>query len=477
MLYEATKRAKQVGVPCTISIEDIDAVWPQDGVCPILNMPMAISDGPNKDLSPSLDRIVPDIGYVRGNIAVISKLANAMKQRETNPAVFRRLAEWLEKQLQTNEIDKHGRKVRLAMANWLTKLQKMEGVVLGDYDPNKFVLRSPSPSFNFIFGNGHGLPQGFTMVLGGIPKAGKSVILNSMIGQLHKDDPDAIAIKFDTEFRESGQLTEEQANLWGIDRKRYVCYQANAATTVFDRIEQEIAALCQEGMPLKLIAIDSINALMGLRSQNAEGLEQQINQFGDLARALPEAFKRIVSMQRKYRIGLILTCHVRAELDPLEQKRGNKTRLALPFGAAHFAEYFVSVEPNRNKDAKTDLSGKEFRDESLGDIADNAEQTGHKIRAKMMNASMGPKGRVAEFTLDYHKGIVNTHEEVFLLGKNRGIITMPNQLSYEFGGKKWVGKQGMLDALANDRVLYDAVLAEVYRRDTNHNEADDAQAA
>lgn len=361
---------------------------------------------------------------------------------------------------------------------WLTALQKMEGAVLGNYNPNDHVLRSPSPSFNFMFGNGHGLAQGFTMVLGGVPKGGKSVICNSMIGQLHKDDPEAIAIKFDTEYRESGQLTDEQANLWGIDRERYICYQTNAATEVFDRIEKEIAALCQEGMPLKMIIIDSINALMGVRSQNSDGLEAQINQFGDLARALPEAFKRIVPMQRKYRIGLILTCHVRAEMDAKEQMRtGSKTRLALPFGAAHFAETFISVEPNRNKDAKADLSGKEFRDESLGDIADNAEQTGHKIRAKVKDASMGPKGRVAEFTLDYHKGIINTHEEVFLLGKNRGVLKQPNQLSYEFGGQKWVGKQAMLDALAKDKALYDAVLAEVYRRDTNNNEPEDLPAA
>jgi len=361
---------------------------------------------------------------------------------------------------------------------WLTALQKMEGAVLGDYNPNDHVLRSPSPSFNFMFGNGHGLPQGFTMVLGGVPKGGKSVICNAMIGQLHKDDPDGFVIKFDTEYRESGQLTSEQAGLWGIDRERYLCYQTNSAAVVFDRIEKEIAALCQEGMPLKMIIIDSINAMQGIRGQNSDGLEAQVNQFGDLARALPEAFKRIVPMQRKYRIGLILTCHVRAEMDAQEQRRtGSKTRLALPFGAAHFAESFISVEPNRNKDAKTDLSGNEFRNESLGDIADNSEQTGHKIRAKMVNASMGPKGRVAEFTLDYHKGIINTHEEVFLLGKNRGVITMPNQLSYEFGGQKWVGKQAMLDALAKDRVLYDAVLAEVYRRDTNHNEAEEVPAA
>jgi hypothetical protein len=171
---------------------------------------------------------------------------------------------------------------------------------------------------------------------------------------------------------------------------------------------------------------------------------------------------------------VILTCQIRAEMDLLEQKRGNKVKMALPFGVQHYAEYFMFVEPNRNKEGRTDLDGKEFRDEEMGDIQANGEQTGHKIRVKMKDSSLGPKGRVGEFTLDYNRGIINTHEEVFLLGVNRKVIEKPNALSYVFGEKKWTGKPAILSALKADPALAQEVLDEVYRRDVPGNYEDDA---
>jgi hypothetical protein len=360
------------------------------------------------------------------------------------------------------------------MANWLSKLQKLEGAVVGNYNPHSNVIRTPSPSVNFTFGNGHGLPFGFTMALGGPPKGGKTVLCNAAIGQLHRDNPEAYAIKFDTEFREQGQLTEAQTALWGIDKERYQAFSVNTPAGVFDAIEQNVAALCQDGMPLKLVVIDSITGIQGRRSMNADTIDTQ--QIGDLALTLQEGFKRILPVQRKYRFAIILTCHIRAEMDLLEQKRGNKVKMALPFGVQHYAEYFMFVEPNRNKEGRTDLAGKEFRDETKGDIADNAEQTGHKIRVKMKDSSCGPKGRGGEFTLDYHRGIINIHEEAFLLGKNRGVLEMPNQASYMFAGQKWVGKDSMLNALAESPDLQKQVLDEVFRRDSNENEPEVAAA-
>jgi hypothetical protein len=44
----------------------------------------------------TLDRIIPDLGYIRGNIAVISHRANTMKQTCTNPVVFMKLADYIE---------------------------------------------------------------------------------------------------------------------------------------------------------------------------------------------------------------------------------------------------------------------------------------------------------------------------------------------------------------------------------------------
>src|SRR6185312_2170876 len=104
--------------------------------------------------------------------------------------------------------------------DWMAHFSKHESAVNKRIDPHSKVIRTPSPSINYAFGKGHGLPQAYSMVVGGFPKGGKSVFSYAMIGQLHKDDPEAVALKWDTEYREEGQLPED-VNMYGIDMDRY----------------------------------------------------------------------------------------------------------------------------------------------------------------------------------------------------------------------------------------------------------------
>ncbi len=131
----------------------------------------------------------------------------------------------------------------MAKKNWLSTLSNLEGAVIDDYDPHKHVIRSPSPSVNFCFGKGHGIGAGLALALGGPPKGGKTLLTNAFAGQLHKDDPEGLVIKFNTEFRERGQSTpQERQRIWGIDPDRYLVYEVNSPMMIFDRIEKEIAA-------------------------------------------------------------------------------------------------------------------------------------------------------------------------------------------------------------------------------------------
>lgn len=72
MFYDARKRAQRRGLPFDIEPDDI--VIPE--ACPVLGIAL---DGSSRDSTPSLDRVVPAKGYVRGNIAVISFRANRIK--------------------------------------------------------------------------------------------------------------------------------------------------------------------------------------------------------------------------------------------------------------------------------------------------------------------------------------------------------------------------------------------------------------
>lgn len=351
--------------------------------------------------------------------------------------------------------------------DWMKALNKLEGAVNKDINVFATGIRTPSPSVNFTLGNSHLLPFGYTLIMYGPPAGGKSILCNAIIGQLHKDDDQAIAIKFNTELRETGQTTKTQRDIWGVDDNRYIAYDVNNPEFIFDRVEKDIAAMCQEGAPIKLIVIDSINAILGRRSMNAESV--MVQQIGDEAKTLQDGFKRILAVQRKYGIAVILTSHIRAEFDQAEKMRGNNVRMGASFGVQHYGEYFMFVEQNRTAKGKTDLLGAKFTNDDLGDMrgedAKDGEVTGHKIRCTMKKSSMGPKLRVGEFTLDYNTGIINEHEEVFMLGVNRNVISKPNNLSYEFGDKKWAGKPAMLEALKGDCDLRNAIITEIKKRD------------
>jgi hypothetical protein len=223
-------------------------------------------------------------------------------------------------------------------------------------------------------------------------------------------------------------------------------------------------------MKLKLVIIDSVTQIQGRRGMNADTIMTQ--QIGDNALTIQEGLKRILPVQRKLGFALVLTAHVRAQMDIAEQMRGNKVRAAISFGTQHHCEYSLFVEPNRSKEGREDLLGHKFVNESVEDLSGKGEKQGHKIRVKMVDSSIGPKERTGEFTLDYYKGVVSTHEEVFRLGVGWNIIEKPNNLTYRFDGKDWRGKPAMLEALKNDPAMCEKVLTELRRRDIAHEIGD-----
>ena len=75
ILRNAKQRAKQANVPFSLTIADIRI--PE--FCPLLNVRMERCT----QYSPSIDRIIPSLGYVKENIVIVSKKANTMKSNAT----------------------------------------------------------------------------------------------------------------------------------------------------------------------------------------------------------------------------------------------------------------------------------------------------------------------------------------------------------------------------------------------------------
>ena len=100
MYSHAKRRAKDKDLPFNLIKQDIADVWPKDDYCPALRIPLRIRIG-NKTLtyttdnSPNLDRIIPRLGYVKGNIAVVSKLANSIMS-SARPSEVIKVGKWFD---------------------------------------------------------------------------------------------------------------------------------------------------------------------------------------------------------------------------------------------------------------------------------------------------------------------------------------------------------------------------------------------
>lgn len=87
----ARNRAKQSGLPFNITSKDISI----PDFCPVLGIPLVKGDGVLHDSSPTLDRLNPELGYVKGNVVVISYKANRIKNNG-DLKDLKAVAEWME---------------------------------------------------------------------------------------------------------------------------------------------------------------------------------------------------------------------------------------------------------------------------------------------------------------------------------------------------------------------------------------------
>jgi hypothetical protein len=94
LLCAARRRAKTKGIPFTLTADDFEI--PE--FCPILGIKLVagIKRGAGPD-SASLDRIDLALGYVAGNIQIISMRANRMKSDATADELHR-FADWVNKE-------------------------------------------------------------------------------------------------------------------------------------------------------------------------------------------------------------------------------------------------------------------------------------------------------------------------------------------------------------------------------------------
>lgn len=79
MMMNTKSRSRQRGIDFNLEYEDITI----PNLCPILKIPFELGTKTSYSFSPTIDRIDPNKGYIKGNIKVISMMANKMKNNAT----------------------------------------------------------------------------------------------------------------------------------------------------------------------------------------------------------------------------------------------------------------------------------------------------------------------------------------------------------------------------------------------------------
>jgi len=93
LLSAARNRARKKGIPFDITVKDINIPTH----CPILGIQLTRKLGTHGGTfsSASLDKINPELGYIKGNVQVISLLANNMKSN-ANVEQLKIFAKWIQ---------------------------------------------------------------------------------------------------------------------------------------------------------------------------------------------------------------------------------------------------------------------------------------------------------------------------------------------------------------------------------------------
>lgn len=112
-------RCKRDGIIFDISPDDL--YIPK--VCPVFGKPLSKKIPPGSKTLPSVDRIVPENGYTKGNIAVISRQANTMKNKASRLELFA-FSGWVFKNFAKNYLTPGSEKARLI--HTLLQEQKIE---------------------------------------------------------------------------------------------------------------------------------------------------------------------------------------------------------------------------------------------------------------------------------------------------------------------------------------------------------------
>lgn len=91
----AKSRSQFLKVPFDLTPEYLESIW--TGVCPVLDVPISFTESDRSDeFTAELDRFIPELGYVKGNVNFLSRKINRLKNSATSKEL-EQLIHWMKK--------------------------------------------------------------------------------------------------------------------------------------------------------------------------------------------------------------------------------------------------------------------------------------------------------------------------------------------------------------------------------------------
>lgn len=322
------------------------------------------------------------------------------------------------------------------MSKWISKLTKNLGQSAMDMRaPTDSVVALPSPSMNYVVGNG-GITRGKAVVLFGPESGGKSLLMQLILKQLLIDTAkeEGLCILFDAEYSFNKDWWLKLCGNDASIANRLIVRQSNDPVQIFDYIAGEMNEMVQDGAPIVGLAIDSVKSILYPKDRKSKTTD--ITMGGGGASYLGPALKLILPVIRENDITSIFVQQVYEQLD---QYKAMSNPYVIPDGRAlkHAADYMLEI---------TRIDTKAGRIEEGKNIYGGAQQVGHKVRVRGKKNRVGAPFRAGEFSLSYTGGIINIHDELFDLCKALGVIKKPTTVTYQFAEYETIrGEQAMRD--------------------------------
>lgn len=297
-------------------------------------------------------------------------------------------------------------------------------------------IKTGSPKLDEAIGIG-GIPMGRITQLAGQESSGKTMLALSCIREYLNQNPENTALFIDAEYTYDPAWAEKQ----GVDTSRVMVIKTNDAKAIFEgligtvkvnkttkKVSKNMKGILDhviEGTDprfknLGIIVLDSIAVLNTPLELAAEVGKANM---APIPRFMSTELKKLTPIVAQANVAFIGINQVRVNLG---QMYGDPS--TSPGGKAlkHACSLMLNMAPVFS-------SGSVIEDES-------GERIGHTVRAKIQKNKVGAPFKQAEYKIEYQKGVVETHEEVFSLAVDYGMIVRPNNVMYEIEGESIKGR-------------------------------------